>query len=242
MIIIPAIDIKDGKVVRFTKGRFNKKVYSLDPVKIALEWQRQGAKFLHLVDLDGAMHHDAKNLPIIKKIIKALKIPVEVGGGIRDEKAIKNILGLGAKRVVLGTKAIEDPEFLASAIKSYRSKIAVGLDISGEKIGLYGWKKLVNLKVKELLKKLEGYNLKTLICTDIKRDGTMSGVDLVRIKELAGRTKIQIIVSGGISSLEDIRSLKMLKLRNLKGVIIGKALYEQRFTLPEAIKTIKEGR
>lgn len=238
MIIIPAIDIKDGKVVRFTKGKFNKKVYSLDPVKTALEWQCQGARFLHLVDLDGAMFHNAKNLPIIKKIIKALKIPVEVGGGIRDVEAIKKIIGMGAKRVVLGTKAIEDSDFLISVIKLYQSKIAVGLDISGGKIGLYGWKKLVNVKVKELLRKLESYNLKTLICTDIQRDGTMSGVDLLKIKELAKRTKIRIVVSGGISSLEDIRLLKDLGLKNLEGVIVGKALYEQRFTLPEAIKTI----
>jgi len=238
MIIIPAIDLKDGKVVRYTKGKFNKKVYSSDPVAVALEWQRQGAEFLHIVDLDGALYSRQKNLPIIKKIIRALDIPVEVGGGIRDLKTIKRILDMGARRVVLGTRALEDIDFLRKAIAMFKVRVAVGIDTSGGKIGLRGWQKFSGLKVRPLLKTLKALRLKTLIYTDIQRDGTLKGVNITGVKSMLRATDINLVVSGGICSLEDIKKLNQLKYPNLQGLIIGKALYEQRFTLREAIAMV----
>ncbi len=239
MIIIPAIDLKDGKVVRYTQGHLNRKVYSSDPVKIALAWEKQGAKLLHLVDLDGAFTGIQKNLPQIKKIISALKIPVEVGGGIRDMLAVETVLSLGVFRVILGTKAIEDPEFLKNAIKKFGSKIALSVDAQSGKIGLYGWKKSTKFSLKTLLKNLEKIKLKTIIHTDISRDGTLSGVNIRGVKQILKNSNINLIASGGVATLEDIKKLNQLKSSQLIGVITGKALYENRFTLEEANDIIK---
>lgn len=241
MLIIPAIDLKDQKVVRYTKGKLNKKVYSDDPVSTALEWQRQGARLLHLVDLDGAMTGRQKNIRVIGDIIKAIRIPAEVGGGIRSLEAARKTLDLGAKRVILGTKAIEDPDFLKKAITNFgRDKIILGLDASGEKIGLQGWKKSFRIGFSAFLGNLEQSRLKTIIYTDISRDGTLGGIDFKNVKRVLKASPFKVIVSGGISSLADIRKLRRLKSPNLEGVIIGKALYENRFTLKEAIEESKK--
>lgn len=237
MLIIPAIDLKDQKVVRYTKGRLNKKVYSDDPVSTALEWQRQGARFLHLVDLDGAMTGRQKNIRVIRDIIKAIKIPVEVGGGIRGLEAARKTLDRGAKRVILGTRAIEDPDFLKKAITRFgRDKIILGLDTRGEKIGLQGWKKSSKISFPAFLGNLEQTGLKTVIYTDISRDGTLRGIDLRNVNKILKASPFRTIISGGVSSLADIKKLRRLKNPNLEGVIIGKALYENRFTLKEAIE------
>ena len=236
MIIIPAIDLKCQKVVRFTRGRTDKKIYSDDPLATAWDWQKQGAGLLHLVDLDGAMTGKQKNLNTIKAIVKKLKIPVEVGGGIRSIPAIRKILGFGARRVVLGTRAIENISFLKNALKKFGSnRIVLGLDASGDKLGLYGWKRSSHHRMPEFLKKLKNLNLKTIIYTDINRDGTLSGVDIKSINKILTASPFEIIVSGGISSLTDIKKLAKLKAPGLKGIIIGKALYEKRFSLKEAI-------
>lgn len=242
MLIIPAIDLKDGQVVRYAKGRLNKTVYSSEPAAVALDWQRQGARFLHLVDLDGAMSGRQKNLKFIKKIIKAVKIPVEVGGGIRDLGTIKKIITYGAERVILGTRAIEDIGFLENAIKRFGNKIALSLDARGKRLGLYGWKKSLKSGIIQLLKKLKNLRLKTIIYTDITRDGTLRGLNIQAIKNILETTSIDVIVSGGVSSLNDIKKLLELKMPNLKGVIVGKALYEKRFSLQEAIAVQKRGR
>ena len=236
MLIIPAIDLKEGLVVRYTKGRLNKKIYSHDPIGTALSWQAQGGKLLHVVDLDGAMTGRRLNFHIITRIVKSLKIPVEVSGGIRSLDAVRKIIGIGAQRVVLGTKAIEDIAFLRDAINGFGKKIGVGLDLSGaSKIGLYGWKKSVTLGLEPLLEAFESAHLKTLIFTDIRRDGTLKGLDILNIRNMLGATGMDIIVSGGVSSLSDIRKLARLRYRNLKGVIIGKALYENKFSLRDAL-------
>ena len=238
MLIIPAIDLKDGRVVRYTKGRLNKKVYSSDPVSVALDWQEQGAKFLHLVDLDGAFSGTQKNLKVIKKIIKKINIPVEAGGGIRDLSAIKKVIDCGVKRVILGTRAIEDVDFLSRSIEKFGQKIALGLDASGQKLGLRGWRKTAKISLKDYLKSLENLNLKTIIYTDISRDGTLSGINLPEIKKVLRSSGIDFIISGGVSSLADIKKLASLDCLNLKGVIVGKALYEKRFSLKEAIALV----
>ena len=235
MLIIPAIDLKDGRVVRYTKGRLNKKVYSSDPVSVALDWQEQGAKFLHLVDLDGAICGRQKNLKVIKKIIKKINIPAEAGGGIRDLSAIQKVIDCGVKRVILGTRAIEDIDFLSRVIEKFGQKIALGLDASGQMLGLRGWRKTAKISLKDYLKSLENLNLKTVIYTDISRDGTLSGINLPAIKKVLRSSAIDFIVSGGVSSLVDIKKLANLDCLNFKGVIVGKALYEKRFSLKEAI-------
>ena len=239
MLIIPAIDLKDGRVVRYTKGRLNKKVYSSDPVSVALDWQDQGAKFLHLVDLDGAFCGRQKNLKVIKKIVKKINIPAEAGGGIRDVSAIKKVIDCGVQRVILGTRAIEDIDFLSQAIEEFGQKIALGLDASGQRLGLRGWKKTAHISLKDYLRKLKNLNLKTVIYTDISRDGTLSGINLPAIKKVLNASQIDFIVSGGVSSLADIKKLASLDCVNLKGVIVGKALYEKRFSLREAIALTK---
>ena len=235
MLIIPAIDLKDGQVVRYTRGKLNKKVYSDNPVAVALSWQGQGAKFLHLVDLDGAMSGKQKNLSIIKKIIKAIKIPVEVSGGIRELLTIKKIIALGASRVSLGTKAIEDIDFLKKAIEKFGNRIALSLDVSNERLGLCGWRKSSKIGLRPFLRKLKELHPATIIYTDITRDGTLCGLNIPAIKKMLKATTVDLIVSGGVSSLADIKELVNLGCLNLKGVIVGKALYERRFTLKEAI-------
>ncbi len=241
MLIIPAIDLKDHKVVRYTKGRLNKKIYSSDPVSRALDWQRQGARLLHLVDLDGAMTGRQKNIRVIGDIIKAIRIPAEVGGGIRSLEAARKILDCGAKRVILGTKAIEDPDFLKEAISSFgRNKVVLGLDASGEKIGLQGWKKSSKIGFSAFLGNLGQNRLKTVIYTDISRDGTLRGIDLSNVKKVLKASPFKVIISGGVSSLADIKKLRRLNNPNLEGLIIGKALYENRFTLKEAIEASKK--
>lgn len=235
MLIIPAIDLKDGKVVRYTRGKLNKKVYSLKPIEVALNWQEQGARFLHIVDLDGALTGIQKNRNIIKKIIEAITIPAEVGGGIRSIPAIEKMLGMGANRVVVGTQAIENMEFLEIALKKFKEKIVLGLDVSGRKIGLCGWNKRSKTTLTDLINKLNKLKLKTIIYTDISRDGTLEGLNIPAIKKMLESSHLDLIASGGVSSLEDIRKLSKLNYPNLKGVIVGKALYENRFSLKEAI-------
>ncbi|TAN60601.1 1-(5-phosphoribosyl)-5-[(5-phosphoribosylamino)methylideneamino]imidazole-4-carboxamide isomerase [bacterium] len=235
MIIIPAIDLKDGKAVRYRKGKYEKKVYSSNPVEAALEWQRQGAQFLHLVDLDGAFTGKQKNLKLIEKITRSLKIPVEVSGGVRALDVAEKIFNFGAKRVILGTRAIEDIGFLKACIKKFGAKVALSLDASGSMLGLYGWKKQTAINLGAFIKKLEALRLKTIVYTDRQRDGTLQGLNITAIKKMLKSTSIDMIVSGGVASLDDIKKLSRLKLPNLRGVIVGKALYEKRFSLKDAL-------
>lgn len=239
MLIIPAIDLKDNKVVRYTKGKYNKKIYSKDPLLVAKNWQDEGAKLLHIVDLDGAFTGKQKNLKTIKKIIKAIKIPAEVGGGVRDLKTIKKLINFGAYRVILGTKAFNDPSFLKTAIKKYKNKIALSLDISGSRLGLFGWKKSLKINLSKLLEYLERIKLKTIIFTDISRDGTLKGINIGSIKKLLKTSNVNIIVSGGVSSASDIKKLAGIKNTRLVGVIIGKALYEKKINFAHVSNLLK---
>lgn len=237
MLIIPAIDLQDGCVVRFVQGYKEKKVYSNDPVKVAKSWVRQGAKFLHIVDLDGAFSGVSKNLKFVKAIIRAIKVPVEFGGGVRDINTIKEMLKLGVARVVLGTKAVEDEEFLKKAFAKFGDKIIVGVDAKEGKIMVKGWKTGYKntdaIKFSLYLKKM---GFKELIYTDTLKDGTLSGPNIREIKKLLKITGLKIIASGGVSRLSDLDKLKSLEKEGLSAVIVGKALYEGRFTLPQALK------
>ena len=237
MLIIPAIDLQDGSVVRYVQGRKGKKVYSDDPASVARSWVDQGAKFLHIVDLDGAFSGTSKNLKSVKEILKAISIPIEFGGGVRSIDTIKSILKLGVARVVLGTKAVEDREFLEKAFAKFKDRIIVGVDAKKGKIMVKGWKTgYKDTDATEFSLYLKKLGFKELIYTDTLKDGTLSGPNIGEIKKLLKITGLNIIASGGVSKLSDLDKLKKLVKAGLSGVIIGKALYEGRFTLPEALK------
>lgn len=238
MLIIPAIDLKDGCVVRLTQGSLKeKKVYSRDAVKTAKHWLRQGAELIHVVDLDGATTGEPKNIEIAKQIVKATSAPIEFGGGIRSIEAIKSLIDAGAMRVVLGTKAIEDRAFLKKAFKQFKDKVIVSIDSRGGKVLVKGWLKESNkLETITLAKELKALGFKEIIYTDISKDGTLKGPDIKGIKALLKATGLKVIASGGVSCLDDIRKLKTLEKKGISGVIIGKALYEAKFTLTQALK------
>ncbi len=237
MLIIPAIDLKDGLVVRFVQGRFKKKVYSQDPVGVACLWKELGAKFLHIVDLDGAFTGSPKNIKKLKEIIKSVSIPLEFGGGVRSLKTIEKLLNLGVRRVVLGTKAVENSGFLKKAFFNFKDRIIVGVDTKDERVMVKGWKagsKYANSL--EFCLYLKSLGFKELIYTDILKDGTLSGPNIKGIKKILKSIKIKVIASGGVSNLKDLSRLKKLEKEGLSGVIIGKALYEGRFPLKEALR------
>jgi phosphoribosylformimino-5-aminoimidazole carboxamide ribotide isomerase len=237
MLIIPAIDLKDGCVVRLVQGRLDKKIYSRDPVKTAKHWLRQGAELIHIVDLDGAFAGKPKNLSIIEEIVKAVDVPIEFGGGIRKIETIKTLLNSGIKRVVLGTKAAQDRNFLKNAFKKFKERIIVSLDAKGNQILIKGWRNsYLKTDLLKFARALKEIGFKQIIYTDVLKDGTLSGPNIKGIKGLLKETGIELIVSGGICSLEDIYRLKLLEKRGVVGVIVGKALYEGKFTLSQALK------
>jgi len=236
MIILPAIDIKDGKVVRLLQGRFDEVTeYSNDPVAMAQHWESQGAEWLHVVDLNGAFEGKLKNLEIIKKIAKGIKIPIQVGGGIRRNEDILELLTSGVKRVTLGTKVVEDKKFLIGALSLGKDKIAVSLDCSKGMVAQRGWTTISNKKATDFAKELEECGLRCLIYTDIARDGMMTGPNFTGLKEILQAVKIPVIASGGVSNLEDIRKLLELEPAGVVGTIIGKAIYEEKIDLKEAL-------
>jgi len=238
VLIIPAIDIKDGKVVRLTKGDFLKvEVYSEDPVATAVGWQDAGAELLHVVDLDGARSGELKNLGVIEKIIKAVKMPVEVGGGIRNADVIKDVLSRGASFVVLGTKAL-DEGFLDEAIKKFKGKLIVSVDAKDGTVAIEGWQKSGHTDAVRFAKDLEAAGVKRIVYTDIAKDGTLKGPSFFNIEKILDATTIEVIASGGIGSIDDIRRLKTYEKKGLTGVIAGKALYEGKVDLKTAIQEL----
>jgi len=240
MLIIPAIDIQEGCVVRFVQGRLDKKVYSRDPVKTAKHWVQGGAKLLHIVDLDGAISGKPKNLEKVKEIARQVDIPVQFGGGVRDMAAIRQILASGIYRVVLGTKAAEDKNFLKKAFKEFKERIIVSVDAQANRVLVKGWQ--ASSRGSDILAfalALKEIGFQELIYTDTLKDGTLSGPNIKGIKALLKETGMKMIASGGISSLGDINKLKLLEKQGLCGIIIGKALYEGRFTLPQALKLVR---
>lgn len=237
MLVIPAIDIKDGCVVRFVQGRLNKKVYSRDPLKTAKHWMKQGASLIHIVDLDGAMTGEPKNLEIVRNMAKHLDVPIQFGGGVRNIDMIKRLLDCGIYRIILGSKAVQDRVFLKRAFKEFKDRIIISVDVRGARILTKGWQKsCADMGVSAFLQALKETGFKEMIYTDVSRDGTLKGPNIKDIKKLLKETGMKVIASGGISSLSDIYRLKLLEKQGLAGVIIGKALYEGRFTLVEALK------
>lgn len=235
MIIIPAIDLYQKKVVRLTKGNeTNCKVYADNPISVAKKWKDQGAKWLHLIDLSAAFSK-GDNQEIIENIIKKVDSSVEVGGGIRSLEKIEQLISIGAKRLILGTKAT-DPDFLKKALKIAGDKIAVAVDEKEGKLAVKGWQESINLSIAEYLNYLKKQGIKWVIYTDISRDGTLEGFNLDRIKQISQDYQLNLIFSGGVSSLDDIKKLRKV-VPQAAGVIVGKALYEKKFSLEEAIAT-----
>jgi len=226
MIIFPAIDLKDEKCVRLYKGDFNKTtIFNSSPLNQALEFQKKGFTHLHLVDLDGALKGRSKNKKIIIKIIKDTRLNVQLGGGIRTLKQISFWIKNGVSTVVVGTMAIQNPEILKKACTLFPGQIAVALDVRNNFLAMKGWVKQTKIKLMEFSKKLEDFGVIRIIYTDINRDGTKQGVNFNQLKKIISRTNIPLVVSGGVSSIEDIQKLNKINL--LEGVIIGKALYDK---------------
>jgi len=232
MIIFPAIDLLDGNAVRLTQGDYNQeKVYSDSPATVAGQWESKGATYLHMVDLDGAKTGESKNESFIKEIAAKANIPVQVGGGIRSLDIVAKYLSSGVARTIIGTAAIKDPDFLKEAIAKYGEKIAVSIDARNGYVATDGWTKDSTIKAIDLVKELEQMGLKTIVYTDILKDGMLKGPNFEELQNINETTSMNVIASGGISSKEDIDKLKSL---NLYGAIVGKALYDGTLQL-EAI-------
>lgn len=238
MMIIPAIDIKDGRCVRLRQGKMqDETVYSDAPEQVARRWEEQGAQLLHVVDLDGAVQGTPKNSGVIKKILKAVKIQVQVGGGIRDTAGIEDYLAANASRVVLGTAAVRDPHSLRAACKRFPQKIVVAIDSQQGRVAIRGWQEVSDQLATDLVRQIEDLPIAGLLVTDIQRDGMLTGPNLSVLQAMVTTARIPIIASGGVRSIEDIKNL--LKIKGLYGVIVGKALYEGLLNLEEAISLAK---
>jgi phosphoribosylformimino-5-aminoimidazole carboxamide ribotide isomerase len=243
MLIIPAIDIMEGRVVRLFQGKKEQKtVYSEDPVSVARRWQEEGASWIHVVDLDGALTGRYLNQDLIAKVVGAVQIPVEISGGIRSNEVLEWAMASGAQRVVLGTKAYQDRDFLQEALRRYPQGIAVALDMRQSQVVSHGWTRSTLFKASDLAREMEEMGVKTLVCTDILKDGTLEGPNLEVMEEIMAVVDVEVIASGGVSTLSDIIALKRLAPRPPAGVIVGKALYEEKFNLKEAIKVAEAKR
>ena len=241
MIIFPAIDIRGGKCVRLFKGDFAQEtVFGDKPEEMAAKWQAQGGKFLHLVDLDGALAGKSQNLDTIKKILAAVDIPVELGGGIRTMENIDEVLALGVRRVILGSVAVKNPELVKEACSKYGDRIVVGIDAKDGIVAVDGWGVSGNVDAVELAKKMADAGVKTIIYTDISRDGTLSGVNVEATARLARESGINVVASGGVSSIEDIKALLPYEKDGIEGVIVGKSIYTGSLDLKEAIALAEE--
>ncbi len=241
MIVLPAIDLKDGQCVRLEQGLMEKDtVYSDDPAAMARHWQDEGGEFLHLVDLDGAFAGVPKNREAIEAIVAAVDIPTELGGGIRDLETIEAYLKLGISRVILGTVAKENPELVAEACRRFPGQIVVGIDAKNGLVAVRGWAEVTEKKAIDLAREMEAFGVTAIIYTDIARDGMMQGPNLEATAALAEAISIPVIASGGVSSLDDIRNLLQIEASGIEGVITGKAIYDGALNLREAVALTKK--
>jgi len=241
MNFYPAIDLKNGQFIRLEKGELNQmKIYGNDPVKKAKEFVDEGAKWIHTVDIDGAFEGMSRNMETIFQIKKNVKCKIQVGGGIRDFKTIEKYIDNNLYRIILGTTALNKPEFVKKVCKIFPDKIGIGLDTRDGFVATEGWKKNSKIHFKEIIKIYEDSGISAIILTDINKDGLMKGANYTLLSELLALTKLNVIASGGISSLKDLEKIKKLKTDNLIGVISGKAIYENKFTVNNAINIIEK--
>lgn len=241
MILFPAIDIRNGRCVRLTEGKFEcETVFAEDPAEMAVRWADAGAEYLHVVDLDGALAGQSGNTEVIKRILAKVKMPVQVGGGIRTLANIENMLALGVSRVILGSVAVRDPELVREACQKFPGQVVVGIDAKNGEVAVEGWGIGGGIGAIELAKKMAAVGVEHIIFTDISRDGMLSGVNVEATAELAKASGVKVIASGGVSSLADLKALQVHEADGIEGCIIGKAIYTGALDLKEALAALKE--
>ena len=241
MILFPAIDIRNGRCVRLTEGKFEcETVFAEDPPEMAVRWADAGAEYLHVVDLDGALAGQSSNTEVIKRILAKVKMPVQVGGGIRTLANIENMLALGVTRVILGSVAVRDPELVREACQKFPGQVVVGIDAKNGEVAVEGWGIGGGIGAIELAKKMAAVGVEHIIFTDISRDGMLSGVNVEATAELAKASGVKVIASGGVSSLADLKALQAHEADGIEGCIVGKAIYTGALDLKEALAALKE--
>ena len=240
MEIIPAVDIKGGRCVRLLQGRFDKEtVYSEDPVEMARRWEAGGAPRLHVVDLDGARTGEPQNLPVVERIAKAVKIPIQAGGGIRSLAAANLALDAGAQRVVIGTSAALDSDLATEILRALGDRAILGIDARDGYVAVRGWAEVTGEKATDFAKRMASLGAVRIIFTDISKDGMLQGMSLDAIAEIADAVSLPVIASGGVTSIDDIKAVVALNRSNIEGVITGKALYAGALTLADALAAVK---
>lgn len=241
MIIIPAVDIKNGKCVRLLQGRMDAEtVYSDHPEDMAAKWARLGAPLVHVVDLDGAFAKSPQNVKSIRKILQAVNVPIQLGGGIRNEKTVRMYLELGVKRVIIGSEAIKKPGFVKKICKKYPDQVVVGIDARKGKVAIEGWTQMTRIEAVDLAKKFEDCGVAAINFTDIHRDGMQAGPNLEATRRLAEAISIPVVASGGVSSIRDVKNLLPLQEVGVVGIIIGRALYSGGLDFNEALDLIRK--
>ncbi len=235
MILLPAVDILGGKAVRLAKGDFDVKTeYDADPLEAALRWVQGGARALHVVDLDGARGGTPANLDHVERIAQGVTVPVQVGGGLRNVDAVERAIAAGAARVVLGTAAYTDIDFIDTVLERYRDRVVVSIDVRAGKLAAAGWTEQTQIPAESVIEQLAGRGVQRFVYSNIERDGMLEGPDLSEVQRVARTVRGSFVYSGGVSTLEDLQALVALRQVNLAGVIVGKALYERRFDVADA--------
>jgi len=241
VIIIPAVDIKGGKCVRLEQGFMDREtIFSDYPEEMALQWERKGAKRLHLVDLDGAVQGIPFNKKVIRNVVDRVSIPVQLGGGIRDLDTIEGYINLGIDQIIIGTVAYKDPDLVETACRRYPGRIIVGIDSKDRYVSVEGWTEPTNIIAIDLAKRFEDMRINSIIYTDIKRDGMKRGPNIDAIREFAKVINVPLIAAGGISSIKDIENMAELEEDGLSGIIVGRALYDGSIRLEQAINTLRK--
>jgi phosphoribosylformimino-5-aminoimidazole carboxamide ribotide isomerase len=239
VILLPAIDIRDGRAVRLERGDFDREtVYADDPLDAARSFVEAGAKSLHVVDLDGARAGEPRNLDHLRRITGEMAVPVQYGGGLRSLVAVREALAAGASRVVLGTAAYSDQEFLDSVVEAWGVRIIVAIDVRGGHVSVAGWEKTTQMLPEDVIRRMQGRGVNQFVYTNVDRDGMLEGPDLDEVRRVSDVIRGRFIYSGGIASIDDLVGLRELRLVNLAGVISGKALYERRFSVAEAVAAL----
>jgi phosphoribosylformimino-5-aminoimidazole carboxamide ribotide isomerase len=240
VILYPAIDIRGGKAVRLLQGDYERETtYDADPVDAAKRWAGEGAEFLHVVDLDGAKAGAPQNLDAVRRIAAVVDCPIQVGGGLRDEASVASVLEAGAERVVIGTAALRDPEFLADALERHGERVVVSVDARDGKVALAGWTEAGEEEVFEVVAELSSRGVARFLCTAIEVDGTMEGPALDGLNQIAAATEAKVLASGGVGTLADLEALARVSAPNVEGAIVGRALYEGRFSVSEGIAALR---
>lgn len=243
MILYPAIDIRGGQAVRLLQGDYARETtYDTDPVDAAVRWAEEGAEFLHVVDLDGAKAGEPRNLDAVQRIAAAVECPIQVGGGLRGPEAVAAVLETGAARVVIGTAALRDPQFLGAALADHAEGVVVSIDTRGGKVSLAGWTETSDVGAPEAVEDLTRRGAQRFLCTAIEVDGTMEGPAIKELNQIAAATTAQVIASGGVGSLDHLEQLAQECAPNIEGAIVGRALYENKFTVAEGIAALQPGR